>query len=142
MTTPAKDKYEPPHASLSYGAIEVIEGALDVKLPEQYKQALLHNPFKGTEMDESFFWNNTDQIIARNLVNRKIDWFGRPWPENGFQIGDSCDQGAVFLELSNTNTAVYFYHWEMEDDLKIDSKFKISDRIADFFEKWSLQEQY
>ncbi len=102
----------------------------------------MHNPFKGTEMDEGLFWNETDRIIARNIVNRKVDWFGREWPEDALQIGDSSDQGAVFIQLGADDSKVYFYHWEMEELLVVGEQFKISDSLPLFYEEWLKQDQY
>ena len=142
MTTPQQDDTEFTHRSLIPDAIGDIEAALEISLPDHYKLCLKKNPLKGTDLDEDLFWTDVDRIVARNLINQKTDWFGRLWPNGAFQIGDSCDQGAVFIDLRASDSCVYFYHWEMNEDFEMDDRFKVSSSIPNFVEEWQKQQKY
>lgn len=103
-----------------------IEAALHLKLPDFYRQFMLHYPRwlpeQQPEWSDVTRWELADdpeQVIRFNEYVRGCppdEFFDdMTWPKHYFVIGSERDQNWYFLDMASGSEAVYLFHHEMGD---------------------------
>jgi hypothetical protein len=93
-----------------------IESALDVRLPDAYRQTLRDNPlaYSRSNLEPNAVCMNAEIIIEYNLCSRSEGYYGRNWPLHYLWIGDDYGGGAYFLK-TDSDLRVFYVNWESND---------------------------
>ncbi len=89
---------------------ELIELNTGTKLPESYKQIVTNYPKEllGTEAEDYGLLNDPSVIIEENNDLRKNGFYGEPWPEQYFVIGQNGCGDYYVISLNNKEFSVGF----------------------------------
>ena len=90
--------------------IDTIETATGIKLPQSYIDAATNYPpeLLDTEAPDFGFLNNPQLVIDENLRVRKEGYFGEPWPDQYFIIGQNGCGDYYVVTTSATRFSVGF----------------------------------
>lgn len=80
-----------------------IEDDLNIKLPNFYKQTMLHYPFPNDSFAEELLMNNADMVIEQNQDSN--------FAKGKFFIGHDGGEERYFLKLNNDEKV---YVWDLE----------------------------
>ncbi len=89
--------------------ISTIEQALDLKLPQEYRQVLFSYPFEaGTDIYDRDLYHRVEAIIEQNKMHRELGFFGQKWPEHYLVIGNDLFGNLHFMDLTRPEGFVFF----------------------------------
>lgn len=120
--TPLPPPPPKPFSKEGQQVMNMIQIALGVTLPSDYRDALLH--YYGLETQEwpGFLWTSADQVIAANINVERSKPSPNPWPGRLYQVGDDGRGGFFFIRSMFTSNGVreFVYLHNPEKDGKID----------------------
>ena len=97
--------------------VDRIEGELEIKLPESYRQVVLAYPipaFSGNA--ETKVWDNAKRIIEHNKELRAGAPGGvKPWPKNMFATGHGGDGCPTAIDLDDGDAVWWVDHSHLDN---------------------------
>jgi hypothetical protein len=81
-----------------------IEQAFSIALPEWYCLRVLDYPFS---KPEDGFYHDEESIVRANEELRRDGWFGFPWPQEFFVIGDTGFGDSYFIVPSTGDRRIF-----------------------------------
>jgi hypothetical protein len=85
-------------------AFSRIEQAFGVALPEWYRLRVLDYPFS---KPEDGLHHDEESIVRANEELRRDGWFGFPWPQEFFVIGDTGFGDSYFIVTSTGDRRIF-----------------------------------
>jgi hypothetical protein len=85
-------------------AFSRIEQAFWVALPDWYRLRVLDYPFS---KPEDALYHDEESIVRANEELRREGWFGFPWPQGFFVIGDTGFGDSYFIVTSSGDRRIF-----------------------------------
>jgi hypothetical protein len=94
--------------------LDRVEQALDVRLPPEYRAALLEYPLpRDPHSTDLWLVDDPDELVRANEIFRGALLRGRPWPQHYFYVGGDGGEESYFLDLDRTPAPVVVYDIEL-----------------------------
>lgn len=98
---------------------EIIESQFNIKLPKEYKEAVMANPFRERKYNsvKDSLYVEREKIIEANKTVRSEGYCNKKWPKYLFIIGSSGENTYTVIDLrQQDNVEVYAVIHEDQED--------------------------